>query len=65
MVLAQGYGGMIDGAQDGLQPGWINGEASVVRRFRAVRVQLGWRSALYGRHSTYGAGPVVAVWRGF
>ena len=65
MVMVQGYGGMVDGAQDGLQPGWVNGEASLVRRFGSVRVQAGWRAALYGRHSTYGSGPVIALWKRF
>ena len=64
-VLLQSYAGVVDGAVEGLQPGWVNGEASLVRRFGSVRVQAGWRSALYGRHSTYGSGPVIAVWRRF
>ena len=65
LVLVQSYAGMIDGAQDALQPGWVNGEVSLVRRFGSVRVQAGWRAALYGRHSTYGSGPVVSVWKRF
>ena len=65
MVLAQSYAGLVDGEEATLQPGWVNGEVSLVRRLGGMRVQAGWRAALSGRESTYGSGPVVAVWRRF
>ena len=66
LLLAQTYGGETDGAGDGLRPGWANLEVSAVRRFRGGwRGQVGYRTAAYGRDTTVGAGPVIAIWRGF
>jgi protein XagA len=65
MVLAQSYAGVVDGAQDGLAPGWVNAEISAVRRLGRLRLQAGWRAAVAGRDTTYGSGPVVAVWTRF
>ena len=66
LVLAQTYGGETDGAEDGLRPGWLNAEVSAVRRLPGGwRGQLGFRTAVHGRESTAGYGPVVAVWRSF
>jgi hypothetical protein len=66
LLLMQSYGGETDGADDGLRPGWLIAEVSVVRRMRGGwRAQLGYRTALQGRESTGGVGPVVAVWRRF
>jgi hypothetical protein len=66
LLLAQTYGGETDGADDGLRPGWANAEVSAVRRLPGGwRAQLGYRTAVYGRDTTVGAGPVVGVWRRF
>jgi hypothetical protein len=66
LVLAQSYSGETDGADDGLRPGWVNSEASVVRRMPGGwRAQLGYRTAASGRETTVGSGPIVAVWRSF
>jgi hypothetical protein len=65
LVLVQSYAGFVDGADEGLAPGWNNAELSVVRRLGSVRVQAGWRTAVAGRDSTRGAGPVIAVWKRF
>lgn len=66
LLLAQTYAGETDASGDGLRPGWANVEVSAVRRFRGGwRAQLGYRTAVYGRDTTVGAGPVVAVWRRF
>jgi hypothetical protein len=66
LLLAQTYGGETDGVEDGLRPGWLNGEFSAVRGFgKGWRGQVGWRTASQGRETTVGAGPVVAVWRRF
>jgi hypothetical protein len=66
LFLTQSYAGETDGADDGLRPGWVNGETSVVRRFTGGwRGQLGYRWAASGRETTIGSGPVLAVWRSF
>jgi hypothetical protein len=65
LVLVQAYAGRVDGPDQGLRPGWVNAEASLVRRLGSFRVQAGWRSAVAGRESTYGSGPVVALWKAF
>jgi hypothetical protein len=65
LVLVQGYGGVVDGAEAELRPGWLNAEVSLVRRFGSVRVQAGWREAVLGRESTRGSGPVVGLWKRF
>lgn len=64
LLLLQVYGGMTD-AGAALQPGWLNQEVSVVRRFRGWSAQAGWRTAVQGRDTTRGSGPVVAIWRAF
>lgn len=66
LLLAQSYGGETDGAGDGLRPGWANLELSAVRRFPdGWRGQAGYRTASYGRETTVGSGPVLALWRRF
>lgn len=66
LILMQSYGGETDASNDGLRPGWVNSEVSAVRRLGSGwRGQLGWRTAVHGRDTTVGAGPVMAIWRKF
>jgi hypothetical protein len=61
MVLAQVFGGMAD--DDG--PRWVNVETSLVRDWGDWSLQLGWRSAVWGRETPASSGPVVGLWRRF
>jgi hypothetical protein len=61
MVMAQGFGGAVDG--DGAR--WLSVELSVVRDFGPWSLQAGWRQAVAGRETPVAGGPVVGVWRRF
>lgn len=61
MVLNQVYVGRIDG--HGAQ--WVNSETSLVRHMGGWSLQAGWRTAIVGRETPAGHGPVIGVWRRF
>lgn len=61
MLLAQVFGGRAD---DG-GPQWLNVETSLVRDWGDWSLQVGWRSAAWGRETPAASGPVLAVWRRF
>lgn len=61
MVLAQVFGGRAD---DG-GPQWLNVETSLVRDWGDWSLQVGWRSAVWGRETPAASGPVLGVWRRF
>lgn len=61
MLLAQGFGGLAE--DDG--PRWANVETSVVKDLGVWSLQMGWRSAVWGRETPVGSGPVVGLWRRF
>lgn len=61
MLLTQIFGGVAD--EDG--PRWVNLESSIVRDLGPWSLQLGWRSALWGRETPIASGPVIGLWRRF
>jgi protein XagA len=60
-LLAQVFGGAAD--DDG--PRWVNLETSLVRGWDDWSLQLGWRTAVWGRETPASSGPVVGIWRRF
>jgi len=67
LVLAQAYAGRADpgGANGPVAPAWVKVEASLVRHAGPWSLQLGWRTALWGRESPIEHGPVIGIWRRF
>lgn len=61
LLLTQVFGGVAD--DDG--PRWLNVETSIVRDLGPWSLQLGWRSAAWGRETPASSGPVVGVWLRF
>lgn len=61
MLLGQVYAGAADdgGAR------WLSLETSVVRRLGDWSLQAGWRTAVAGRETPAGQGPVIGIWRRF
>ncbi|WP_428979866.1 hypothetical protein [Brevundimonas naejangsanensis] len=61
LLLGQAYAGAAD---DG-GPRWLTLESSVVRRLGDWSLQAGWRTAVAGRETPAGQGPVIGIWRRF
>lgn len=61
MLLAQAYAGAAD--EGGAR--WLSLETSAVRRVGDWSLQAGWRTAVAGRETPAGQGPVIGIWRRF
>ena len=61
MLLGQAYAGAAD--EGGAR--WLSLETSVVRRLGDWSLQAGWRTAVAGRETPAGQGPVIGIWRRF